>query len=54
MVLSVPDMGTRFWVMQFIDAWNNVPHAPGSRTGAARAVISPSSGQPGRALCLRA
>jgi hypothetical protein len=32
MVLSVPPMGNRFWVMQIIDAWNNVPHAPGSRT----------------------
>ena len=31
-VLSVPDMGKRFWLMQIIDAWNNVPHAPGSRT----------------------
>ena len=25
-------MGNRFWLMQLIDAWNNVPHAPGSRT----------------------
>ena len=32
MVLSVPAMGDRFWIMQIIDAWNNVPHAPGSRT----------------------
>jgi len=32
MVLSVLKMGDRFWVMQIIDAWNNVPHAPGSRT----------------------
>ncbi len=32
MVLSVPPMGDRFWIMQIIDAWNNVPHAPGSRT----------------------
>lgn len=32
MVLSIPPMGERFWVMQIIDAWNNVPHAPGSRT----------------------
>ena len=31
-VLSVPDMGERFWIMQVIDGWNNVPHAPGSRT----------------------
>ena len=32
MVLSVPEMGDRFWIMQIIDAWNNVPYAPGSRT----------------------
>lgn len=32
LVLSVPEMGDRFWIMQLIDAWNNVPHAPGSRT----------------------
>ena len=45
MVLSVPDMGTRFWVMQIIDAWNNVPHAPGSRTvgrkGGHFAIVGP-------------
>ncbi len=32
MVISIPEMGDRFWIMQLIDAWNNVPHAPGSRT----------------------
>jgi hypothetical protein len=32
MVLSIPDMGNRYWLMQVIDLWNNVPHAPGSRT----------------------
>lgn len=32
LVLSVPPMGDRFWIMQIVDAWNNVPHAPGSRT----------------------
>ena len=46
MVLSVPDMGTRFWVMQIIDAWNNVPHAPGSRTvgrkGGQFAIVGPT------------
>ena len=31
-VLSVPEMGDRFWMMQLIDAWNGVPAAPGSRT----------------------
>ena len=45
MVLSVPDMGKRFWVMQIIDAWNNVPHAPGSRTvgskGGHFAIVGP-------------
>src|SRR5262245_44267199 len=45
-ILSVPDMGTRFWVMQLIDAWNNVPHAPGSRTvgskGGQFAIVGPT------------
>ncbi len=45
-VLTVPEMGTRFWIMQVIDAWNNVPHAPGSRTAGSKgghfAIIGPS------------
>ena len=45
MVLSIPEMGNRFWLMQFIDAWNNVPHAPGSRTvggkGGNFAIVGP-------------
>ena len=45
MVLSVPEMGDRFWIMQIIDAWNNVPHAPGSRTvggkGGVFAIVGP-------------
>lgn len=44
-VLSVPEMGNRFWIMQLIDAWNNVPHAPGSRTvggkGGNFAIVGP-------------
>ncbi|HVW03890.1 MAG TPA: DUF1254 domain-containing protein [Vicinamibacterales bacterium] len=32
-VLVVPPMdGQRWWIMQVIDAWNDVPAAPGSRT----------------------
>src|SRR5262245_54956498 len=31
-VLSVPDTGKRFWIMQLLDAWNDVPAAPGKRT----------------------
>ena len=46
MALSVPDMGNRFWVMQIIDAWNNVPHAPGFRTvgskGGHFAIVGPT------------
>ncbi len=38
-------MGNRFWIMQMIDAWNNVPHAPGSRTvggkGGNFAIVGP-------------
>src|SRR5262245_35624664 len=45
MVLSVPAMGDRFWIMQIVDAWNNVPHAPGSRTvggkGGVYAIVGP-------------
>src|SRR5215813_3022056 len=44
-VLSVPDMGNRYWLMQLVDAWNNVPHAPGSRTvggkGGNFAIVGP-------------
>ena len=29
MVMSVPEMGDRYWIMQVIDAWNGVPAAPG-------------------------
>jgi hypothetical protein len=44
-VLTIPDMGNRYWLMQFIDGWNNVPHAPGSRTvggkGGNFAIVGP-------------
>ena len=44
-VLSVPEMGERYWVMQLLDAWNNVPHAPGARTvggkGGDFAIVGP-------------
>lgn len=32
MVLSVPPMGDRWWIMQVINTWNDVPAAPGTRT----------------------
>jgi len=32
LVLAVPAMGNRYWMMQIVDAWNGVPAAPGSRT----------------------
>src|SRR5262245_5349295 len=46
MVLVVPPMdGKRWWIMQVIDAWNDVPAAPGSRThgdkGGAFALVGP-------------
>ena len=45
MVLSVPPMGERYWIAQLIDAWNDVPHAPGSRTvggeGGNFAIVGP-------------
>ena len=45
LVLSVPEMGDRYWLMQMIDAWNNVPHVPGTRTvggkGGDFAIVGP-------------
>ena len=37
-ILSMPDMGERYWIMQLIDAWNGVPSAPGSRTHGGKAA----------------
>ena len=31
-VLSIPPMGNRWWLMQIVDNWNDVPAAPGTRT----------------------
>jgi hypothetical protein len=31
-VLSIPPMGDRYWIVQLIDAWNEVPAAPSART----------------------
>ena len=46
LVLSVPEMGDRYWLMQLIDAWNNVPHVPGARTiggaGGDFAIVGPA------------
>src|SRR4051812_27072202 len=43
MVLSIPPTSDRYWLMQLLDAWNNVAHAPGSRTvgGGAFAFVGP-------------
>ena len=49
LVLSVPEMGDRFWIMQLVDGWNNVPAAPGSRAVGGRggdfAIVGPGSGR---------
>jgi hypothetical protein len=46
LVLSVPEMGDRYWNMMVIDAWNDVEAAPGSRTvegkGGNFAIIGPN------------
>src|SRR5262245_30846872 len=47
MVLVVPPMdGKRWWIMQVIDAWNDVPAAPGARThgykGGTFALVGPN------------
>src|SRR5262245_56851918 len=46
-VLVVPPMtGKRWWIMQLIDSWNDVPAAPGSRThgdkGGAFVIVGPN------------
>src|SRR5262245_58781391 len=46
-VLAVPPMdGKRWWIMQLIDAWNDVPAAPGARTqgdkGGTFAIVGPN------------
>ena len=45
LVLSIPDMGDRYWNMMLLDAWNDVPAAPGSRTmgekGGNFAIVGP-------------
>ena len=45
-VLSVPEMGDRYWIMQILDAWNDVPAAPGARTVGAKggnfALVGPN------------
>jgi hypothetical protein len=45
MVLSVPDVGQRYYVMQLMDAWTNVFASPGSRTTGNRqgafAIVGP-------------
>jgi hypothetical protein len=46
LVLSIPDMGDRYWNMMALDAWNDVPAAPGSRThgdkGGNFAIVGPN------------
>ena len=46
-ILSIPEVGERYWLMQLLDAWNNVPHVVGSRTpvgghGSDFAIVGPA------------
>lgn len=45
MVLSLPEMGDRYYVMQLLDAWTNVFASPGTRTTGGRrgdfAIVGP-------------
>jgi hypothetical protein len=47
MVLSVPEMGNRYYLMQLMDAWTNVFASPGTRTtGSSQcdfAIVGPTS-----------
>ena len=36
-ILSIPEKGDRYWIMQLVVAWNGVPTAPGSRTHVGKA-----------------
>jgi hypothetical protein len=40
LVLSVPEMGERWWLMQIVDAWNDVPAAPGTRTVGGKGITA--------------
>ncbi|HEY7236978.1 MAG TPA: DUF1254 domain-containing protein [Gemmatimonadaceae bacterium] len=41
MVLALPDMGRRFYLMQLLDAWTNVVAGPGTRTtGPAKTTVA--------------
>ena len=46
LILSVPEMGDRYWNMMVLNAWNDVEAAPGSRTlgskGGTFAIIGPN------------
>ena len=53
LVLSVPEMGDRFWIMQLVDAWNNVPAAPGSRSVGGEGGTSRSWTEAGKGRCRR-
>ena len=43
-VLSIPPMGDRWWLMQILDTWNDVPAAPGRGPKGTRAATSRSCG----------
>jgi hypothetical protein len=51
MVLSVPDVGQRYYVMQMVDAWTNVFASPGSRTTGNRKGAFAIVGHDGRGNC---
>ncbi len=52
-VMSVPEMGERYWIMQIVDAWNGVPSAPGSRTRGGQGGDFLIAGPTWKATCLK-